>query len=89
MSPVPSSSEDSVWSSGHDNPSRGGHLSPNTGEVLRIVVPLGGTQPGIKAAFDGDTPNATAQQFVGRYVWHCHILEREENDMMQSYTITP
>jgi FtsP/CotA-like multicopper oxidase with cupredoxin domain len=25
--------------------------------------------------------------FSGTYVWHCHILEHEDNDMMQSFSI--
>jgi spore coat protein A len=25
--------------------------------------------------------------YVGRYVWHCHILEHEENEMMRPYEI--
>jgi len=27
--------------------------------------------------------------FTGGYVYHCHILEHEENDMMRPYTVTP
>jgi spore coat protein A len=27
------------------------------------------------------------QGFAGRYVWHCHILEHEANDMMRPYEI--
>jgi spore coat protein A len=27
------------------------------------------------------------QGFIGRYVWHCHILEHEANDMMRPYEI--
>jgi len=27
--------------------------------------------------------------FLGEYVYHCHILEHEENDMMRPYTTTP
>jgi spore coat protein A len=27
--------------------------------------------------------------YVGRYVWHCHILEHEDNDMMRPYDIVP
>ena len=23
----------------------------------------------------------------GNYVWHCHILEHEENDMMRPYDV--
>lgn len=29
------------------------------------------------------------QGYAGRYVWHCHILEHEANDMMRPYLITP
>jgi spore coat protein A, manganese oxidase len=61
----------------------------NPGEVLRILVPFGGTKAGITSAFDGDDPTAAPaeQRFVGNYVWHCHILEHEENDMMLSYKV--
>ena len=61
----------------------------NPGEVLRIVVPFGGTAGGLSAPFTGDPANAVVQQFVGNYVWHCHILEHEENDMMQTYAVQP
>jgi spore coat protein A, manganese oxidase len=27
--------------------------------------------------------------FTGRYVWHCHILEHEDNEMMRPYDILP
>ena len=27
--------------------------------------------------------------FAGRYVWHCHMLEHEDNEMMRPYVITP
>lgn len=27
--------------------------------------------------------------FPGRYVWHCHILEHEDNEMMRPYEIIP
>ena len=27
--------------------------------------------------------------YVGRYVWHCHILEHEDNEMMRPYDILP
>ncbi len=26
--------------------------------------------------------------FAGRYVWHCHMLEHEDNEMMRPYIIT-
>jgi FtsP/CotA-like multicopper oxidase with cupredoxin domain len=25
--------------------------------------------------------------FTGEYVWHCHILEHEDNEMMQMYEV--
>ena len=27
--------------------------------------------------------------FVGRYVWHCHILEHEDNEMMRPFEVVP
>jgi spore coat protein A, manganese oxidase len=27
--------------------------------------------------------------FPGRYVWHCHILEHEDNEMMRPYDVLP
>ena len=57
------------------------------GELVRIVAPFGGTAAGLTAAFDGDAADAAVQRFIGTYVWHCHILEHEENDMMLPYTI--
>ena len=27
--------------------------------------------------------------FVGRYVWHCHMLEHEDNEMMRPYVVVP
>jgi hypothetical protein len=58
------------------------------GEVTRILVPFGGTAAGISAAYTGDAPGEVAR-YAGDYVWHCHILEHEENDMMQPYTVVP
>jgi FtsP/CotA-like multicopper oxidase with cupredoxin domain len=58
------------------------------GYVTRIIVPFGGTAAGIPAPFTGDKPDALVQHFIGTYVLHCHILEHEDNDMMQPYKIT-
>jgi spore coat protein A len=27
--------------------------------------------------------------FTGRYVWHCHMLEHEDNEMMRPYVVLP
>ena len=46
----------------------------------RILVPFGpGAAAGAPIAFRGAR--------TGTYVWHCHILEHEDNDMMQNYVI--
>ena len=58
------------------------------GQVTRIIVPFGGTAAGIPAPFIGDSPTAPVQRFTGVYVFHCHILEHEDNDMMQPYRVT-
>ena len=30
-----------------------------------------------------------AQDYTGNYVWHCHILEHEDNDMMRPLVVLP
>ena len=50
------------------------------GEITRILVPFG---PGAAAG----APIAFSAGHTGTYVWHCHILEHEDNDMMQNYVI--
>ena len=53
------------------------------GEITRIVVPFSG-------AAGGPYPlPAGAQPFTGEYVWHCHILEHEDQEMMLPYTVLP
>jgi FtsP/CotA-like multicopper oxidase with cupredoxin domain len=50
------------------------------GEVTRILIPFG-------ARAAGNDPVAVGSTFTGQYVWHCHILEHEDNDMMQRYVV--
>ena len=57
------------------------------GTVTRIIVPFGGTAAGIPAPFVGDTKKAAVQRFTGQYVFHCHILEHEDNDMMSPMNV--
>jgi len=52
------------------------------GTVTRIIVPFGGSAAGVSAPFVGDAKTAKVQRFTGTYVFHCHILEHEDNDMM-------
>jgi hypothetical protein len=49
----------------------------NPGEVTRILVRFAPQDESPSYSFD-----ATAEP---GYVWHCHILEHEENDMMRPY----
>jgi spore coat protein A len=27
--------------------------------------------------------------YVGKYVWHCHLLEHEANEMMRPFEVVP
>jgi multicopper oxidase len=51
----------------------------NPGEVTRILIRFAPQDESPAYAFD-----ATAEP---GYVWHCHILEHEENDMMQAFHV--
>jgi FtsP/CotA-like multicopper oxidase with cupredoxin domain len=50
------------------------------GQVTRILVPFGA------GAANGE-PLAMGSSYTGDYVWHCHILEHEDNDMMQHFRV--
>jgi bilirubin oxidase len=54
---------------------------PNPSETgyLDTVAALPGDITRIKAVFDRP----------GRFVWHCHILEHEDNGMMRPYLVVP
>jgi spore coat protein A, manganese oxidase len=49
------------------------------GEITRILVPFGGTEAGLSAPF--------STSITGEYVWHCHILEHEDHEMMLPYHV--
>jgi FtsP/CotA-like multicopper oxidase with cupredoxin domain len=57
-------------------------VQAHPGMVTRIVVPFG------RGAGAGIPFGQTAGPFVGRYVWHCHILDHEDNEMMLPYEVT-
>ncbi|MFD1663512.1 multicopper oxidase family protein [Streptomyces caeni] len=49
------------------------------GMVTRIAVPFGcGAAP---------FPIAAREVYSGDYVWHCHIVDHEDHDMMQRYRV--
>jgi spore coat protein A, manganese oxidase len=55
------------------------------GEVTRIALPFG--QPAGLPPVASPRVWPTTEAAVSDYVWHCHILEHEDNDMMQRYRI--
>lgn len=57
-------------------------VQAHPGMVTRILVPFG------PDAADGIPFGQTVPQpFTGRYVWHCHILDHEDNEMMLPYEV--
>ena len=70
----------------------------NPGEVITVIAKfdlpnmavfnnrppslVGLLSPKPKACSSADLPNAN------EYVWHCHILEHEEHDMMHALVVT-
>ena len=65
---------------GRENPAGIGR-PPETWETGRkdTVIAFPGEITRVKATFD--TP--------GQFVWHCHILEHEDNEMMRPYAVGP
>jgi FtsP/CotA-like multicopper oxidase with cupredoxin domain len=74
------------------------HVPP--GQVTRLLVPFGSQAlgvgvPGIHfgqlvTAANVAPYNNPAEfngSFTGTFVWHCHILDHEENDMMNFYQV--
>jgi FtsP/CotA-like multicopper oxidase with cupredoxin domain len=51
----------------------------NPGEVTWIRVRFA-SQSGAPFAFDPT---------IGYYVWHCHIIDHEDNEMMRKYSVVP
>ena len=55
-------------------------VQAHPGEITRILVPFGANAaPGVPFG----------NSFTGDYVWHCHILEHEDNEMMLPFEILP
>jgi spore coat protein A, manganese oxidase len=53
-------------------------VKANPGEITRLLVPFGaGAATGVPFG----------KSFRGDYVWHCHILEHEDNEMMLRYKV--
>jgi spore coat protein A len=65
-----------------------------TGEVkyTGAVVPHEPVESGWKDTVRADPGMVTRiiirfEGFTGRYVWHCHILEHEDNEMMRPFDV--
>ena len=65
-------------------------------QPLRLVGPLLGPGPaetGFKdtvVAFPGRVTRVRAEfAGAGQYMWHCHLIEHEDNEMMRPYRIGP
>jgi spore coat protein A len=68
----------------------------NTGEIRYTgpVVPPAPEEAGWKDTVRADPRMVTRiivrfEGYAGRYVWHCHVLEHEDNEMMRPYDVIP
>jgi spore coat protein A len=83
--PAPSADAFALGNLKRPNPNEEGWkdtIQANPGEITRILVPFGAHIPGVGP---GGVP--FGRSFTGDYVWHCHILDHEDNEMMQKYQI--
>jgi len=67
-----------------------------TGEVRYTgpVTPPAPEEAGWKDTVRADPKMVTRiivrfEGYLGRYVWHCHVLEHEDNEMMRPYDVIP
>lgn len=79
--PVPSADSFRVGRAKPSEPNEAGWkdtIRANPGEITSILVPFGANAaPGVPFG----------NSFTGDYVWHCHILEHEDNEMMLPYRV--
>jgi FtsP/CotA-like multicopper oxidase with cupredoxin domain len=74
-------------------------LDQETGEPVQPVQLTGETRPpevwesGFKdtvTSYPGEVTRLRARfDSPGQFVWHCHIVEHEDNEMMRPYRIGP
>ena len=59
------------------------------GTVTRVIMKFDLAQAQIKTAQGQVIPTPVSPRTGGaEYVWHCHILEHEEHDMMHALVVT-
>ena len=68
----------------------------STGQVkyTGVVIPPEAAEAGWKDTVRADPGMVTRiiarfEGYPGRYVWHCHILEHEDNEMMRPFDVVP
>jgi spore coat protein A, manganese oxidase len=79
--PTPPEAGESGWKDTADIPS---------GEVLRILVRW--TPSDVPVIPDESYAGQNLYNFdptQGEYVWHCHLINHEDNEMMRSYRVSP
>lgn len=59
------------------------------GQVLRLAVRWAPTTTPLRAATPGRNRYPFDPTTGPGYVWHCHILDHEDNQMMRPYTVVP
>lgn len=68
-------------------------LNPLTGQPDGAVFPPSAAESGFKdtvVAYPGQVTRVRAQfNKPGLFVWHCHIVEHEDNEMMRPYAVGP
>ena len=64
-------------------------LRMNPGEVTRIIVRYTPTDTPVASALPGANFFKFNPTFGPGYVWHCHILDHEDNDMMRPMSVIP
>jgi FtsP/CotA-like multicopper oxidase with cupredoxin domain len=68
-------------------------IDKKTGMPIQKPAPTGPTENGRKdtvIAYPGEVTRIRMTFGVGgQYVWHCHIVEHEDNEMMRPYRIGP
>ncbi|HLG60742.1 MAG TPA: multicopper oxidase domain-containing protein, partial [Ktedonosporobacter sp.] len=59
------------------------------GQVTRIAIRWSPTEVEIDDVAPGQNKFAFDPTKGPGYVWHCHILDHEDNEMMRPYATTP
>jgi spore coat protein A len=66
-------------------------VNPDPTPYVRGNVPVGANERGPKDTVRANPAQVTYIKanfdIAGKYVWHCHILEHEDNDMMRPYDV--